>query len=255
MKILPSLLPLLAVLGSGCLKLDETFTIRPDGSATVELVYAISEPAVSQMKAILKVRDQMATLSGEPSISPDDRMELFLNPVEDSMRREIKKYERQGVSIERLKVETRDNWRHVQMKVACKSLTDLAKTDLFAQYGFSLSRDSDGNYTIFRDRESRNADSSAGMVDPATLKLMTPVLEGFSAIFRINTPGRILQANAHTKSIRSVSWEFSFDKDPNAVVALQDQQFKIVFEGRGADGKPLALSPFNPTMAVPAKAK
>lgn len=255
MKTLRLLVPLLAILGSGCLKLDETFTIRADGSATLELVYAISEPAVNQMKAILKVRDQMAALSGEESISPDDRMELFLNPAEDSLRREIRKHEKLGVTVERLKVESRDNWRHVQLKVACKSLADLAKTDIFAQYGFSLSRDSDGNYTLFRDRESRNADSAAGMVDPATLKLMTPVLEGFNAIFRVNTPGKILQANAHTKSIRSVSWEFSFDKDPNAITALQDQQFKIVFDGKGADGKAFSLSPFNQKTSVPPKAK
>ena len=255
MKALRYLVPLVAILASGCLKLDETFTIRADGSANLELVYSISESAVNQMKAMFKVRDQMAALSGDAPSSQDDRMELFLNPVEDQIRRELKKYEKLGVTVDRLKVEERDNWRHVELRVSCKSLADLARTDFFPQYGFSLSRDPNGSYTFFRDRESGNENSPVSMMDPATLKLMTPVLEGFDVIFKINVPGQVLQSNAHVKTARGVSWEFSFDKNPNAVVALQEQQFKIVFEGKGSDGKAFSLPEVSQKAVVRAKAK
>ena len=241
MKSLRLLVPVLAILGSGCLKLDETLTIREDGSANLDLVYAVSEQAVTQLKALLKVRDKMAVLSGDEPASRSDRSDLFLIPVEDKIRREIGKYEKQGVHIERLKVQARDNWRHVDLKLSCASLANLAKTDLFSQYGFSLSKGADGNYTFVRDRESGNDASSENLPDAETLKLLTPVIEGFKATFRINTPGKILKTNAHTKTARNATWEFNFDRNPNAITALQDQQFSVVFEGKGEDGKSFSL--------------
>jgi hypothetical protein len=240
MKSLRLLLPALALLASGCLKLEETFTIRADGSATLDLVYDISEQAVSQMKALLKVKAQMAALTGDEPVAQDDRLELFLNPAEDQIRRRLKPYEKLGITVDRLRVETRDNWRHVQLKATCKNLTDLAKADFFADCGFSLSRDKDGNYTLVRDPESQN-ETPAGLPDPETLKLMTPILDGFSTTFKIATPGKIIRTNAHSKSAYAVSWEFNFNKDPSAINKLQDQQFKVVFEGKTLEGKSYSL--------------
>lgn len=245
----------LTMLTGGCLKLEETFTIRPDGSASLDLIYAISEQAVMQMKAVLKVRDQLAYLSGEEPAAADPWSGLFLNPVEDQLRRELKKYEKLGIVVDRLKVEARDNWRHVQLKVTCKSLADLARTDFFPEYGFSLSKDADGAYVFFRDRENRDGASSGSIPDPETLKLMTPVLGGFNTVFKVNTPGRITKSNAHAKSLYGAAWEFSYDKDPNAVTRLQDQQFKITFEGKGSDGKSLNLPAVSQRRAAAPKAK
>ena len=240
MKLLRLLLPALAILATGCLKLEETFTIRPDGSADLDLVYSISEPAVTQMKALLKVRDQMAALSGDTTVSPDPYSKIFLNPAEEQLRRELKKYEKFGLSIERLKVDTRDGWRQVQVRVRCKNLADLAKTDIFRTYGFSLTKDPEANYVLFRDRESAG-DASTDVPDPETLKLMTPVLDGFKIVLKINTPGRIIKANSHLRSTHGATWEYDFNRNPNAINQLQDQQFNVVFQGRTAEGKSLSL--------------
>jgi len=253
MKSFRLLVPFLAILLSGCLKLEETFTIRADGSATLDLVYDISEQAVSQMKAMLKVKEQMAALAGEEPAPQDARLELFLNPVEDQIRRELKQYEQFGITVDRLRVDARDNWRHVQLKATCKNLNDLAKADFFDNCGFSLSKDKSGNYVLFRNPASGN-ETSAGLSDPETLKLMTPILEGFTTTFKIATPGKILQSTAHTKSAYSASWEFNFNKDPSAINKLQDQQFKIVFESKTLEGKSYKLPEiFQKKATVPAK--
>jgi len=255
MKALRLFIPLLAVLVSGCLKLDETLSIHEDGSAAIDLSYAISEQAVNQMKTLLKVRSQMAVLSGEESQARNDHSELFLNPIEQNIRREIQKYEKFGVRIERLKVQAHDNWRQVDLKISCRNLAEMAKTDLFSQYGFSLSKDSDGNYTFFRDRENSNEASSANLPDAETLKMMTPVLQGFKAVFRINTPGKILKTNAHVTDPYNALWAFDFDRSPDAIVALQDQQFSAVFEGKDKDGQKFSLPNLSRRYPAPSRVK
>jgi hypothetical protein len=199
----------------------------------------------------------MAALSGEEAEAAvkEDYSELFLNPIDSQIRREMKKYEKFGIILERLKIETRDNWRHVELKLSCKNVADLQKMSFFSQYGFSLSKDEEGNYSFFRERETANADSSANLPDATTLKMMAPVLEGFNAVFRVNTPGKVLKTNAHIKTLRNVSWEFNYDRDPNTIMALQNQQFKIVFEGKTADGKAFTLPEVIQKRAAPQKAK
>lgn len=235
MKTLRLTLAGLALFATGCVKVDQTLDIQKDASGSFGLTYSISEQAVTQMKAMLKLKEQMAMAAGEtaPVTDEDRHMGLVVSPVEDQIRREIKKYAEYGITLESLTVESRNAWRHVQLKVLFKNLADVAKTDFFPQYGFSLSRNSDGNYVFFRASENKDYNNSVNLIDPETVNLLMPILAGFRIHTKINTPGKILETNAHRKSLYSAVWSFDFDSDPDSFWALQNQDMKIVFDGEG----------------------
>jgi len=237
MKTLRLTLAGLALLAAGCINIDQTLDIQKDASGSFDLIYSISEQAVTQIEAMLKLKEQMAMAAGEtaPATDEDRHVSLLLSPTEDQIRREIKKYAEYGITVESLTVESKNAWRHVQLKVLFKNLADVAQTDFFPQYGFSLSRNSNGDYVFFRANENKDYSTSMDLIDPETVSLLMPILAGFKIHTKINTPGRILKTNAHRKSLYSAVWSFDVDSDPDSLCALQNQDMKIVFDGEGLD--------------------
>ena len=130
----PVMMALLAV-ACGCLEVDETLTINPDGSGTCELAYSISEEAIVQMKAMLKLKEQMEEGSGEFDKTDKGRASdytfLFADPADEQLRVGFRQYEKQGLVLEDVKVETRDALRHVKMKITFPGLENLAETEFF----------------------------------------------------------------------------------------------------------------------------
>ncbi len=230
------MLPVLMILCAGCIKMEQTLIIQQDGSGSLEAVYALSEDSVNQVKAALKIQKQIAAIRGEAGASggqDDGYAGLFLNPSETLLRRELKKYEKNGITIDKLKVESREAWRHVHIKLLFKSLDAASKADFFQEYGFSLSRNTDANYTFFRPSEDRDEEKASPISDAEMLQRLSPLLSDFDVTLKVTVPGRILKTNAHKKSLYTAVWSFAFDKDPNALSALQKQQFSIQFEGKG----------------------
>ena len=253
MKRLSLLLLIPFFLTAGCLKLDETLTLREDGSATLEANYAVSRAAITQLKAMMNIRNQMDSLTGNPPVEQDRLAEVLLDPDEDSIRREMKKYERYGIKIDRLKVDTRESWTTTLIKLSCRSLAEAARSDLFMNYGFSMTRNSDGNYVLHRASANASGEST-GFPDADTLRLMSPFLEGFNVVIKVATPGRILKTTAPQKSQMMATWTFSFDKDPNSIIALQNQAFSVIFENKGREGKTFALPEIRQAKPIPAPA-
>jgi hypothetical protein len=77
--------------------------------------------------------------------------------------------------------------------------------------------------------------------------MLTPLLNGFLVSFTVNSPTKILRTTAPITGAYSASWRFDFSRDPNALIAMQNQRFQLVIEGEGitlpkvqlpASGKP-----------------
>ena len=62
---------------------------------------------------------------------------------------------------------------------------------------------------------------------------MAQLMEGFRAVIRVRTPGRILETNAPEKTDNSATWTFDLEKDPQALQKIQRLAPRIVFEGKG----------------------
>jgi hypothetical protein len=249
MKHLPVALAALATLVSGCIQVDETLTLEKNGSGNLEIIYSVPEQTISQMKAMFKLREQMAALSGEPAVETREDVfeKIFFDPSEDSIRRELKKYEPLGITISTLKIESRNSARNVNLKVAFTDLPRLSKADFFPDHGFTLIRAQNGNYLFSRAPQGEHGYEVQDF-GPGTSGLLSPILGGFRVAIKVTTPGKILETNASRKTLYNAAWVFNYDKDPDAITALQKQYLKIVFDGTG-----LNLPDVRQTIHTPSK--
>ena len=221
-----------ALLVSGCIQLDSILTLTTEGGAVLEVEYRISEAAVRQLKTAFEFRRRMDSLTSESVSALQEPDEVFLDPSEPVIRLFFKKYEPNGIALDRLNVSAKDGWRQVVFRLSCKNLADAAKTDLFAAYGFDLQPEGQGRLRFYRPAESKAQRQS--VFDPEAVKVMTPLCEGFKAAFKLVVPGRVLESNAHQTALRSAVWSFDYNKDQGAIAALQNQEFSVLFETDGA---------------------
>jgi len=225
---------LLAGLLAGCITVDQKITLREDGSGLAELSYSITEQAISQIKAMLKLQKQMAMAAGEAGAADmDEKPHYLLDPNEGRLRSELKKYESLGITVERLSVDNDKERRRIWIQAAFKDLAEVAKADFFPEYGFSLSRNSAGNYVLYRAARKGGDEMPVGAMDPATVHMLTPLLSGFRVAVSVILPRAILETTAARPSQFEAEWVFDFDRDPNALMALQSTDMKIVFDGEG----------------------
>lgn len=222
---------LLAALLAGCLKANQTLTLNKDASGSFETVYAVDEDAVAQIAGVLKVKKQVLAAAGEPVYSgpADEWVEIFLNPTDAGIRRKFKQYEKLGIRLEQIKVESKDAWRHVRFKATFKNIADVARADFFPELGLTLKLTAEGDMALTREKLSGDTE----IEDMGLMPMLSPLLKGFQVVVNMAPPTRIIRSNAHSQAGGTASWTFSYDKDPNAVVAVQKQELRVVFEGKG----------------------
>lgn len=234
MRTLRWLLPLALLLVSGCLRSSSTLTLKKDGSGTIDVDYSIAEQTIAQLKTMIKVQGGLAeAMDAEPPIPESEYTRVFLDPSEEALRAEMKRYERYGVSVELLQVARRNARRSVRMKLRFRNLAEVAMTDVFADCGFSVTRKPDGNYLLYREGTRTAPEDSIDFSDPRTVRLLSPLLSGFNVVVTVNTPGRILESNATSKGPYTAGWEYDFDRDAKALQALQSNSMIVLFDGEG----------------------
>lgn len=215
---------------AGCLKVESVLNLKPDTSGSVVINYSVSEDAVQRMKALTRLRNQFDAITSNPAPTNNTLADMFLMPEETALRAEFKRHEQSGISLDQLKIRSTDNWRHVQMTISFKRLADAARSELFAEYGFTLVKNTKGDYIMFRDKA--DVEDTVPAADASSSKMIAPLLQGFRVDLKVNVPGKIIQSNAHRESLTTANWSFDYDQDKNALVNIQKQQFKIQFEGK-----------------------
>jgi hypothetical protein len=222
------------LLAGGCIQADLAFSLRKDGSGTIEAEYAMSEQTISQIAAMLKLKEQLVRSAGETYDSSQDRYtRVFLDPDAAKIEREVDKYAALGLAIDELKVETRSAWRYVTMRLSFPDVGKLSQADFFPEYGFSLTRRTDGKYVLQRESPGPHALPSKEEAE-RELRLLSPLLGGFRVQTKIVAPGRVQkETNATRTSLYSATWTFNFDKDPTAVAAFRAHNVHLVFDGKG----------------------
>lgn len=225
---LPAAASLLVAL-AGCVKVEQTLALSRDGSGTIDITYGMSEENAAQMTSFLAegVRDEAEGLNGAAMASPFDFND-------DDVRRDFKEYETDGVVLESVKTETRDGWRYRNLVIRFKNLEGLARTGFLSDQSISLTRDARGNY-VFVQSAGPSGTVPEGLPDLAETvdPIASPWLEGFRAVIRIRTPGRILETNAPDHDGQSAAWTFDLDSNPRALQEAQRLSMRVVFEGRG----------------------
>jgi hypothetical protein len=221
---------------SGCMTVEHDLRIEANGSGTYTLNYAIAENAIVQFRAIDILTRDLAASRNEPDlVAPlHPVLKAMLDPREETIRKALARYKTAGVKVKHLAVGVRNAWRRVDLTVAFDDLKKLEDTDFFRVHGFELQREADGGYIFWRRPHANTQHNAAAALDPPAAKQLDPILRGFKTSVRITVPGRIVNSSALRTSLYTASWVFDFDANPNALVALQEQPFRIAFDGSSA---------------------
>ena len=237
----------------GCIEVAQNILIKQDGSGTVELTCDIPERTISQMKTMQKLKKEMIRAScqgneeqGLRSGLATDKVgidkivsrhfDLLFNPSEDQIRKELKQYEKNGISIDSMSVSVRNARRIIKINLRFKDLLKAAESDLFrAHWPFTLSKTAKGRYQ-FRGRIEMGGTSPVpSSPKPETMMALAPILSEFKAVLKVSVPGKILRSNALRQSKASAVWVYDFSKDQNAFHAFQNCKMDILFDGKGLD--------------------
>ncbi|MDP6629666.1 MAG: hypothetical protein QGH42_09365 [Kiritimatiellia bacterium] len=234
MRHLNLLLLALLVLSAGCIDFTETLTLNDDGSGLIDITYSLPEETVTQITGMIKLADELASVSGEePPGDSHGYLDLLLNPSEERIKRKVESYDIDGLAVKDMKVESRHGGRHVKFQLTFDRITDLAKTDFFADQGFTLSRIQGDNYRLLRKGIKAPSEQPIDLEDPQIVRMITPILGGFNATVGVKTPGRVLQANTTRRSLRQAVWNFEFNRDPEDFRSFYTKDLEVVFDGSG----------------------
>ena len=243
----PTLAAIAALLGSligltGCIQIDQTLTVNPNGSGTYHIIYGMSEQSIAQMDAMQILAQQMDAASGKKEAATADPE--LLNPFlfeEEGIRKLFKKYEANGITLGTVKLDAHNNWKTADLNIRFRSLAELAKIDLLANSGFSLTRTKDGSYRMVL--QAPTSDRSVSLSDPETEKSLSPMLAGFKMRAVVNTPGKLLDTNAYRRTTDSASWDVDYDSDPRQLARLQRDGMYVLFDGKGLNLPEIGAAP------------
>lgn len=217
----------LAATLTGCVKVEQTLTLNDDGSGVIDITYGMSEEAVTGMAETAKSMME-ETNSSDSATMPFDFSD-------EDIRQDFKDYEASGVVLESVSSEVREGWKYRHLVIRFRDLGGLAQTGFIADRDFSLSKDAGGNYVLVQSTAGNGnvSDQLSALGGAEMEEVMNTVMQGFRAVLRVKTPGKILETNAPEKSDRSATWTFDLEKDPDALEKVQQASMRIVFEGKG----------------------
>ena len=213
---------------AGCIKVDQTLVLEKDGSGTIDLTYGMSEENISQWQGVARNMLDSASSGSSSPIMPFDFSD-------EDVWNDFKEFERDGVALQSVKTENRDRWKFRRMVIRFKSLDGLAKAGFLADRNISLVKNSRGNYvfTLQAGREGNPPPELADFTGTSADSLFSDMMQGFKAVIRVKTPGRILETNAPEKKNRTAAWTYDLGKDPDALQKAQNASLRIVFDGKG----------------------
>lgn len=221
--LLPATVCLLLALAA-CVQVEQTLSLNPDGSGTIDITYGMPEEGAAQMASFLG----SGLSSGEDGLDGAAVASPFDFNDED-VRKDFREYEADGVVLESVKTETREGWRYRRMVIRFRDLAGLARTGFLSEHNVSLTRDAAGRYVFVQSAGSNGAAEDLPRADPA----LNAWLKGFRAVLRLRTPSRILETNAPEHNDRQATWTFDVDHDPEALQKAQRTSMRAVFEGQG----------------------
>lgn len=236
MKKILMIVPVLLVLATGCIKLQEELIIKDNGSGTLELNYSIAEQMVTQIQAMNKLRaelDARAASNVVQKASTTDWTRLLFDPQKDELAARLKEYEPLGITTEKVEIKSRDIRRTVNVKVRFNSLDGLIKTEFFREFGFSITKHPSGAYIFERAAATGTETVRPDFSNPDTARMVNPLMSGFNVSLSISTPGRIIETTGATAGPYTTTWTYDYDQNPNALAALRNQRFRVAFDGTG----------------------
>lgn len=223
----------LACLLSACVKVDQTLTLKPDGSGLFHVRYGMTQKDIAQMKTISEQAMQLEGLTNDASSgSPFDFNEA-------DIRKDFAAYEKSGVTLKDVKISDEQDWKFVDLDIEFKTLAGLSETEFIADRTISLTKMPDGNYEFRQSApvQGMKPAEMAGLDEASIKSLMAEMMKGFQAKMTVIVPGAIAETSADSHDERSATWSYDLDKDPDALERAQKMDLRVVFSGKDLELK------------------
>ncbi|MCG6859815.1 MAG: hypothetical protein LJE70_00780 [Chromatiaceae bacterium] len=239
---------------SGCIKVDQTMRIKPDGSGTLDMVYGMSEQTIAQLEAMKQMATGMQQEGMEVKVESDSPFEFD----EAVVRKKFADKKLEGVELLDVSSRSKDGWKFMELKLAFDDLESLKKTDLFEDSGLSITKNAEGNYVLEQKLGSNDmgmsgaqagsagepAGGAAGEqtsgsaggqgMDAQMMEGMAAMFAGLRVAMTVMVPGKIIESNATKVDGNRASWIFDIEEDPQVLSKLQSKgQMRLVFSGEG----------------------
>jgi len=235
---------------SGCIKVDQTLTIEPNGSGTLDMEYGMSEQTVAQLEAMKQMSEGMS----QEGVEVESKSSLEFD--EEEIRNDFADKNLQGVKLLDVSSESRDGWKYMKVKLAFDNLDALKKTEFFEDSDLTLTKNADGNYVLAQKLGSEEmgmpgpeASTGAGTSEGSAAAggeasgapdMGAQMMQGMAAMFAglriamtVVVPGEIIESNATQVEGNRASWVYDIDKDPQVLTKLGGQdKMRIVFSGK-----------------------
>jgi len=214
---------------SGCIKVDQTLNIAPDGSGTLEMAYGMSEQTLAQIEAM----KQMAAEMDDTEQAKQAAAESPLDFDEEKIRQEFAAKNLQGIELTEVASEVRDGWKFMRIKTRFENLAALQQVDFIKDSGLKITQNPDGTYVLTQEMGSDEMEGEgAPEMDETMMEGMAAMFAGMRIAATVVVPGKILETNATEVEGNRASWIYDVDKDPRALVKLQQtKEMRLVFGG------------------------
>lgn len=206
----------------GCLEVERTITLNPDGSGTVYISYGIKPADLADLKEVM--RRQLA----EEGLDPEQAATPF-DLDEQEVREGFEDYREDGIRLLDLKREEANGRRYLRVTIAFESLEGLSHTEFLSDGDLRLERTPEGHYAF--SQSGPQGDAAAEF--EGAQQMMEELMKGFRATVRVVVPGPILESNADRVDGRSAEWAFDVARDPKALERAQKLDMRVVFGGEG----------------------
>ena len=213
---------LFGVWSAGCVKVEQTLTLKADGSGVLAIRYGMAEADLAQVESM--ARSQLAE-EGLPA-------ESVVNPFEfdeAEVRKDFEAYRELGVTLEQMRTEVVDGWKYLNMRMAFTTLAGLGQTEFLSDRQITLKKVGEGRYELVQGAPP-GAEAAEMEVAP---ELMAEMMKGFRAELRVEVPGDIVETNADEQEPRRAAWVFDVDRDAKALQRAQRLAMRVVFEAPG----------------------
>lgn len=222
---------------AGCLQVDVSLNVEPDGSGRVRLMYAMKRQALAQVQTMQALAAELER-AGTPGTRPQtEEVEIPLIFDEAKIRQRFRDYERAGVKLQSVTVRTRQEWQAVDVRASFDKLEELVRLPFLRDCAFALKKRSDGHYHLsIQGPPLGIGGGDVNLADSASLGELAPLLAGLAVRVRVDVPGDILRTDASFSDARGATWEFDFDKEPRSFerfAAGAPQPLQVVFSGTG----------------------
>jgi len=223
---------------SGCIKVDQTVSINPDGSGTLDMIYGMSEQTIAQLEAM----EQMAAGMKEEGTEAESDSPLDFDEAE--VREKFAQEKPEGVQLLDVSSESRDGWKYMKVKLAFDDLDSLKNTEFFEDSELTLTKNAEGNYVLVQKLGSDDmglpgsqteSEGAQGM-DEKAMQAMAAMFAGLRIAMTVAVPGEIIDTNATQVEGNRASWVYDIDKDPQILSKLGgEEELRLVFSGKGLD--------------------